>query len=319
MGKITSKKRLYYCYRVYEQIYLNNTMKISEIAQNADMSRNTVAKYLKKMYEKDILQGPYLRVNPAQNYTEYVYLMEFADPYMTFQRLQGFPHVVYCAQLFGDWNTIVITDELLDLSQLVGFQDMLFKGVRGVSYTPKANMTSWEQCVYCVEDYVHEFEPQLTPAQRNILPKLPWGNNEWRLFSAFYGNLRKKITPTLKKIDVRYDKYTAWKNGLDVYCTSHTGFYPQGYTSYAHHCFLVSTEYEPQIKKLFSFFPTTSFFMEVGKSLLVIVSVPDPTVIRWLYCVINVMKAYDIIKKFWHAHVVFHKDLRGLTLQRYAK
>jgi hypothetical protein len=229
-------------------------MSISEIAQNTDMSRNTVAKYLKKMYEKDILQGPYLRVKPAQNYTEYVYLME-----------------------------------------------------------------PWVQCAYQVEDYLHEFEPELTPTQRNILPKLPWGNKEWTLFSAFYGNIRKKITPTLKKIEMRYEEYTAWKNGLDMYCTPHTGFYPQGYTSYAHHCFLVSSEYEPQVKKVFSFFPTTSFFMEVGKSLLVIVSVPDPTVIRWLYCVINAMKAYGIIKKFWHAHFVFHEDLRGLTLQRYIK
>jgi hypothetical protein len=292
-------------------------MRINEIAQNAGLSRNTVAKYLAKMYKKDMLQGPYLRVKPAQNYTEYVYLMQFTDPCMTFQRFTGFPHVVYCAHLFGDWNVMVITNELLDLSRLVGFKEMVFKGVRGVSYTPKVDLVSWEQSAYCVEEYLHHFEPELTPTQRNVLPGLPWGEQEWTLFFAFYGDLRKKITPTLQKIEVRYEEYTKWKNGLDVYCSRHTGFYPAGYSAYDHHCFLVSTEYESQVKEIFSFFPTTSFFMEVGKYLLVITSVPDPKVIRWLYCVVNAMKAKEMIRKCLHAHSVFHEDLRKLNLQEY--
>jgi DNA-binding Lrp family transcriptional regulator len=317
MGKITSEKRLQYCYRIYEQLYYNNTMRINEIAQNAGLSRNTVAKYLAKMYTKDMLQGPYLRVKPAQNYTEYVYLMQFTDPYITFQRFTGFPHVVYCAHLFGDWNVMVITNELLDLSRLVGFKEMVFKGVRGVSYTPKVDLVSWKQSAYCVEEYLHHFKPELTPTQRNVLPGLPWEEQEWTLFSAFYGDIRKKITPTLQKIEVRYEEYTKWKNGLDVYCSRHTGFYPAGYSAYDHHCFLVSAEYEPQVKKVFSFFPTTSFFMEVGKSLLVITSVPDPKVTRWLYCVVNAMKAKEMIKKCLHAHFVFHEDLRKLNLQEY--
>jgi response regulator of citrate/malate metabolism len=62
VGKITSKKRLENFYRIYEQIYQDNTMSIFEIAQNTGLSRNTVAKYLEKMYEKDILKGPYFHV-----------------------------------------------------------------------------------------------------------------------------------------------------------------------------------------------------------------------------------------------------------------
>jgi hypothetical protein len=242
--------------------------------------------------------------------------MQFTDPDVAFHGLKGFPRVVYCGLLFGDWNAMVITDRLLDLSQLVGFQEMVFQEVRGVSYTPKVGLVSWEQSAHTVEEYLHKFEPQLTVTHRNVLPDFPWGKQEWKLFSAFSNNVRKKITPTLKKIDVRYENYTKWKNDLDVYCTRHTGFYPAGYDLYAHHCFLVSTEYEPQIKRVFSFFPTSSFFMEVGKYFLVIVSVPDPNVIRWLYCVINAMKVKKMIKKYWHAHFVFYKDLRKLNLQK---
>ncbi|MGD2251093.1 MAG: winged helix-turn-helix transcriptional regulator, partial [Candidatus Methanofastidiosia archaeon] len=218
MGKITKKRQLENCYKIYEQVYHENTMSIHEIAQNTGLSRNTVAKYLKKMYKKDILRGPYLRVKAAQNYTEYVYLMEFTDPGITFQRLQGFPHVVYCAQLFGDWNTIVITNELLDLSRLVGFQEMVFRGVRGVSYTPKVKVIPWGESAYCVEDCLHEFEPELTPTQRNVLPELPWGDKEWTLFSAFHSNIRRKITPALREIEVRYEEYREWKKDIDIYC-----------------------------------------------------------------------------------------------------
>jgi hypothetical protein len=129
--------------------------------------------------------------------------------------------------------------------------------------------------------------------------------------------MRKKKIPILREIGVSYRCYAKWKKDVDMYCTTHTGFYPQGYSSYDHHCFLVSTEYEFQIKELFSFFPTSSFFMEVGKYLLVITSVPDPKIIRWLYWLIDAMKAHNIIKKFWHAQFLLHADLRGLILQKY--
>jgi hypothetical protein len=153
--------------------------------------------------------------------------------------------------------------------------------------------------------------------RKKELPDLPWGNQEWKLFSAFYDNMRKKKIPILREIGVSYRCYAKWKKDVDMYCTTHTGFYPQGYSSYDHHCFLVSTEYEFQIKELFSFFPTSSFFMEVGKYLLVITSVPDPKIIRWLYWLIDAMKAHNIIKKFWHAQFLLHADLRGLILQKY--
>lgn len=237
--------------------------------------------------------------------------MQFENSRTAFQALKEFPHMVYCAHLFGDWNTMVITDTQFDLTQLVGFKEMVFQGTRGVSYTAKADLASWRHCVYHVGDYLQKFQPKLTLTQRKVLPELPWGEKEWMLYSAFHDNVRKKITKTLQKIEVRYEEYREWKTGLDIYCTTHTGFYPQGYDSYAHHCFVVSTEYEPQVKRLFSLFPTTSFFMEVGQSLLIIVSVPNPQVTRWLYSVINVMKAEEMITHCSHAQFLLHRNLRG--------
>jgi hypothetical protein len=142
------------------------------------------------------------------------------------------------------------------------------------------------------------------------LPVMSWGKKEWKLFSKFNGNIRKKILPLLKKTGLRYETYKKWKKDVDTYCTNHTGFYPQGYATYDHHCFLFSTDFKEQVIKVFSFFPTTSFVMEVGNQLLVIVSVVEPEITRWLYCIITVMKVKGIIKKFQHAQCVVHADTR---------
>lgn len=307
---ISAERQFQYFYRIYEQIYFNSVVQHYEIQRNTGISRNTVSKYLKKMYEQQILQGPSLRIRPAQNYNEYVYLMRFKSPGMVLQGLRDFPHVVYCALLFGRWNILVITDMLFDLSDLVGLQEIVYQGERGISETPKVNLVPWKTSVHKAEDYLKTVELQL-PEERKVEHFLPWEEQEWKLFSAFHDSLRENKTPILQKIEVRYNTYSAWKKELDTYCTRHVGFYPYGYGAYDHHCFLVSTDFNPQIKNLFSLFPTTPFFMEVENDLLIIISLPNPEVTRWLYCIIDIMKTKEMITKCWHAQFLLHKNLRG--------
>lgn len=299
------KKTLPYCHKIFEQIYTDNTLPICKIAVNAGISRNTVSDYLKKMQLHNIMVGPCLRMKPSVNYKEYVYLMDFVHPYEAYEGLRGFPHVLYHALLFGDWNTMVITDRLLDFTKLVGFQDMVYRGTRGVSYTPKVDFVSWKESLRRIDNYLEEFTPVSRPHKREVSPALPWGEDEWKLFSVFNSGVRKKVTPTLQKINVRYETYALWKKDLETYCTRHTGFYPGGFNTYLHHYFLFSTECEDQIKKLFSFLPSTPFIMEVNNRLLVLASITGSEVTRRLFCVITEMKVKEMIKKFWHATLIF--------------
>jgi hypothetical protein len=305
------RKKLQYSYRIYEQILHENTIRIYEISQNTGISRNTVSKYLHMMYQNQIIQGPYLRVKPAQNYSEYVYLMQFKNPYTVFQSLKGFPHVVYYALLFGKWNIMVITNRFLDLSQLVGVKDIVYQGKRGISETQKANLISWKPSVRKAQEYVKNFEGGTQKRKKEVLPVLPWEGQEWKLFSTFNHDIRKKKTPALRKIDVRYEEYISWEETLDLYCSRHTGFYPDGYKLYDHHCFLVSTDYKSQVKEFFSFFPTSSFFMDVGEYLLVITSVKGSEITRWLYCMAQIMEIKEMINTFQHAHFLFHEYVRN--------
>lgn len=97
MGNISQIKRLKKYYKIFEQTYENSLMSIYNILQNIRISRNTVAKYLREIYTNDILHSPYICVKPSVAYKEDVYLMNFQDPWLTFNRLKGFPHVVYKA------------------------------------------------------------------------------------------------------------------------------------------------------------------------------------------------------------------------------
>ena len=305
MGKITQMRRLRNYYRIFEQIYEVPTMSIYEISQNTGISRNTVAKYVKDMYVKGILRGPCIRMKPALHYKEYVYLLNFSDPWIAFNGLKGFSHVVYCAMAFGDWNTMVITDRPLDFSKLVGFENVVKQGVRYCSYTPKVRFRTWDESFEKIYEHIDRFTPAREECKDRRLTPLDWGTDEWKLFSAF-NFMRRKATPLLRKIRIRYETYTQWMETLETHCTIHTGFYPQGYETYTNYCFLFFTEYEESVKSLFSLFPTTPFIVELDKQLLIFTHVTSSEMKRRLFCFIYDMKTKKMIKRYRQAVVLFH-------------
>ncbi|MBU7029154.1 MAG: hypothetical protein HXS48_19620 [Theionarchaea archaeon] len=309
MGKISQKERMKNYYRIFEQIYGDPVMSLYDIAANTELSRNTVSKYLREMYAKSIIRGPSLRMKPTQTYREYVYLLNFSDPWKAFRGLKGFPHVVYHGLTCGDWNTMVITDRLLDLSKLVGSEAVIHQGVRYYSYTPKVGYTLWDESFANVYEQLDRFTPVETEYKDRRLTSLDWSEDEWKMFHAF-NFMRKKVTPVLQKIKVRYEAYIKWMKTLHNHCTLHTGFYPQGYKIYLDYCFLLFTDYEKSVKSLFSLFPTTPFIMEVDTQLLVFINVSSSDVQRKLFCLLYDMKRKQMIKRFRHAVALFNSQNR---------
>jgi hypothetical protein len=103
------KKKQARFHKIYAQVSSSPGIPIYEIADTTGMSRNTVSKYLLEMYRDTVLIGPQIRLLPAPNYKEYVYLMNFKNPFYFFQNVRGFPHVLYHAMTFGDWNSLVVS------------------------------------------------------------------------------------------------------------------------------------------------------------------------------------------------------------------
>lgn len=166
-------KRVESYHRIFEQIYKNNRSFIYEIAKKTGLARNTVSKYLEKMYEKTVIIGPRLEMKSTNTYKEYVYLMNFDDPSHVYKGLKGFPHVVYHSLTFGDWNTLVIANRLLDFPQLVGFQNLVYRGIKYWCHTPPVVQTTWEQSFADIKKEIVHFTPSNTEYTSELAPALP--------------------------------------------------------------------------------------------------------------------------------------------------
>jgi hypothetical protein len=296
----SSKDRCYHS--IYELMWKTPYKNIYRIAGETGLSRNTVSKYVRDMYANHIISGPSLCLKPAPNYTEYVYLMDFKDPWEVFLKLPGFPHVLYHATTEGHWNTLVITDRLLDFSLLVGFQAMVAVGKKGFCHTPFVGYTSWEESFKKGREMIKGTSTQINT--RESAPFLPWGEREWKLYHTFKDNIRRKATPVLEKINVRYEHYLEWVKSLHDHCTINLGFYPGGYSYYMKYYFFLSSDYEELVKSVFALFPTTSLIMEVDSNLLILASLQLPDAIRGFFSLIREMRTSGLIDEFMHAPVL---------------
>lgn len=295
MGKITKFTRLKNYYKLFEQLHTDYGIQIYKLAQKTGLSRNTVSKYLDRMYEKGIIIGPYLEMKSSEWYKEYVYLMEFHHPNQAYTRLMDFP-CVHHSLAAGDWNIAVTSSTPLDVSQLVGFKKIVHQGIKYKTYTPKNKFFNWDKCFEMINCTIREFSPYISCKQRVLSQKEPWNQNEWKLFFAFKDHIRKKKTPVLQEIDVQYEKYTPWINTVEEYCSINCRFYPEGYTTYEHQQILLESSYEEQLKKIFSLFPTTPVFTEVGNSLLIDASIITSPVALNLICSLLDMKTVNMVK-----------------------
>ena len=302
MGKANEQYKRGRYHSIYEVMWKTPYISISEIAGEIGFARNTASKYVREMFTNHIISDPSLCPKPAPNYTEYVYLMDFKDPWEVFMKLPGFPHVLYHAITEGQWNTLVITDKLLDFSQLVDFQGMTAEGKRRAFYTPFVTHTTWEESFKKARDMIKS-----TPVQANtreLAPPLPWGESEWKLYHAFKDNIRRKVTPTLKKINARYEHYLEWIKSLHDHCTVTFGFYPEGYSHYMKYCFFLSSDYEELVKSVFTLFPTTPVIMEVDNNLLILASLQLSDTVRDFFSLIREMRTNGLINEFMHAPVL---------------
>jgi len=305
MSKITYMEKLHNYYRIYEQIYENPYLPIDAMAQKINLSRNTVSKYLKEMYENKILVGPHLHLNPVANYTQYVGLFTFSDPLLIHQGLNTFPHVIYHALTFGDWNILAVTDEPLDFSHLRGFETLVYWSPKGSISSPLVTVLDWDCAFEAIHRRIQE-GPHPHHEPRKTLPHLTWGALEWKLFHLFKYDARQKTTPIIRQMRVRYERVKAWKDTLRECCSFVTGFYPEGFASYSHHCFVCETLYPQMTAELFSLLPTSSLITQLDKGVLVIVHMKYPERLRDLFCAIYDMQTTGIIERFWQASIVYH-------------
>jgi hypothetical protein len=253
-------------YKIYEQIYDDPLVRVTQIAKKSEIARSTVSRDIMDMCNLSIMGGPAIALKPAQNYHLYVRLLKFEHPVAAFKCFSRFPSVMTTSLSSGEWNLMLISRNMSNLSELEGFRKEFYHGVKGVTCVPKVTTLDWELSMKKIQDAIS------SPEEKSFLyskvPKIPWKEKEWTLYDKFRENVRVKAESILKECRIRREWYSKWIVQLTGFANVCTVFYPKGFDRYFALDFLFESEYQKQLTDVLGMLPSSSIFFSVGEYLL---------------------------------------------------
>jgi hypothetical protein len=304
MSKLTEKEKKRRYHAIYNQIYLNPRVHVHEISKNLKIARNTVSSYLDYMYKSGILFGPEIRLKYYAGLDKYMYFAKFDDPYEAFDQIRMDPRITYTAMFFGDWNIMLMSDEQYDVSQIRGFENLVFKGERYDITTPRTMFRNWKAAFQKMKDETSQFDPDGI-RETNLLPRDPpdWDEEEWSLFFEYKYNFRKKVTPVLRKHLISSDKFYQWMSTLFDNVNVIVRFYADGIGNYTLFGFLFRTRYAEAVTSLLSNLPTSINCTHVDGGLFVMLCIKSDVASTFtnLFDVLHEMRTCGMVEKFHQA------------------
>jgi hypothetical protein len=272
MSRITEKKLENY-YRIYEEIFKEPTESTQKIAHNTGIPRNTVSRYLTEMYESSILRGPAIFLKPAKNYYQYVYFLAVDDPLSAYESLAGSHDVVSVSIECGEWNSLVISEKVIDFPGLKGSEKCILQGRKGVTSLSKVDSLDWDQSSESIHSALSPPPKIFIPYEE--IPAINWNTEEWTLYDKFKHNIRAEAEPILKECEISHQQYQKWLTKLPEVALTQPAFYPAGLDNYSFHDFLFRSQYDEQLATVLGMLPSTSLFFSVDDYLFARLSVPS--------------------------------------------
>jgi hypothetical protein len=253
---------------IYEAFFRKPRIFINDLSPILRLDRHTAGNRVKKAIELGYVSTPQIRRRSYANMKEHVYFFNCENPVKQFSISCQLENIVYQASLIGSTNLWVVSDTELDCDC-----DILLHGLRSdyhVSYAPNH---SWETAIQKMRKKVDSFNPgDYTPEgiiKTHWDETAIWDSEYEKLFNEFNYNLRKSITPIIRKNLISWGKLEKWIKDLPKYCTIVTSYYPKMLSSYDPYLFMFETDYEDFVINLFSELPTTTWFFRVSGKLFV--------------------------------------------------
>jgi DNA-binding Lrp family transcriptional regulator len=188
MEIVTEKMEQYYA--IYCQLYDNPFIPLPEIAQNTNMSEETVSQFLDEMYSDSILKGPMVFLKPAKNYQLHVYFLKVREPFTVFKELTEAQ--ILCRSMGrGDWNIMVISTAQIDITKISGFKKCVYQGQKGVTFLSQVPGVNWQEQIRRVQK--EKFLSNKKTSVFETISEIPWGETEWELFERFKLNVRRLL------------------------------------------------------------------------------------------------------------------------------
>jgi DNA-binding Lrp family transcriptional regulator len=252
---------------IYECLYETARIRVMDITAVIGGSRNTISKRLQEAFDLGYVVIPQIRKRSYKNSKEYMYFVMCDDPDDLFDMYIEDENVVYHEIIDGCANFRLISKKRIDVEG-----DVIIEGCRSDYHISFAPDRSWEKAVQIMQEKVKTFDPGRYDPTGIITyhwnETIEWDEKNELLFNYFKYNLRKPLSPMIKKHGISAGKAWDWLNTLPETCTIVTGFFPEAVSSYDPYIFMFETEYEDFIIDLFSELPTTCWFYRVSDKLL---------------------------------------------------
>jgi hypothetical protein len=251
---------------IYEELW-----KLPKITKEV-INKKTKSGRFDEAMNQEFIKGPEIHKRSFRNLGEYVYFVNFEDPYKEFLRLYRNHGIVYYAKTLGFCNMVIFAKEEIDFKA-----ETILEGYRSDYYVSYAPDCTWDQALETMEEKINTFNPDTYNPQETIQTHfddmIDWDSEDELLFNHFRSNLRRPFTSLIEERKTTWPKAHNFLNNLPNTCTIHTSYYPHGFSAYTLHFLMFDTNYEDFIIDLFSELPTTAAFFKVSNRLFIQISI----------------------------------------------
>lgn len=252
---------------IYEELDKLPRIYIKELSKVLGVNSHAGSKRLKEAFEKGYIMLPQIRKRSYKNMEEYMYFVNCKNPLRAFKQYKNNMDVVYHAVMGGFANLWLITKKEIDIDG-----DIVFCGRRSDYYIAFAPNRSWERAIQNMWNVVKTFDRETYECKGIITTHwdelLPWWDAEFEILAReFKYDLRRTLTPIIRKNLISTTKIYEFMEKIHECCTVFTRYFPETIESYDPYLFMFETDYEDFVIDVFSQLPTSSFFFRVSDRL----------------------------------------------------
>ena len=264
MVSLETRKKQYR--EIYEMFNRNPRIYVKTVASRLRVDPATAGRRIKEAIKDVYVSFPQIRKRSFLNTKEYVYFANCERPLKSFREYKEDTRVVFHARMSGFSNLWITSKEETSIKGHI-----MASGPRSDYHVAYAPNYSWKKAIEIVEKKVETSNPEEYEQKETIKinwnEPIEWGPKDEILLGEFKYNLRKKLSPIMRKHKISAKKIYEFLDRMYERCTVFTRYFPETISNYDPYLFMFETDYEDFIVDLFSGLPTSSFFFKVSNKL----------------------------------------------------
>lgn len=257
---------------IYESLNKDARVQVNTLSRALRVNRNSASKRLKEALELGYVLTPQLRKRSYANMKEYNYFVECERPLRLFKEYKDDLDVVYHAAMCGFANLWLTARNKVDVEGAI-----MVEGLRSDYLVAFAPNRPWEKAVETMRKKLETFSPEKYIPRGTIGTHwdecADWDSEDEVLSREFKYDMRKKITPIMRKNCISAEKIYEFFEKAPKYCTIFTRYFPESLSAYDPYLFMFETDYEDFVVDLFSELPTSPFFFKTAGRLFLYANV----------------------------------------------